>query len=80
MTGPQAADYVDITAPPAVNIRQVTKAKNSTVEDVTVVILDRPHHKTLAKEVREAGARIKLIRTATWPAPSSPPARAAAWT
>ncbi|GHJ35388.1 class II fructose-bisphosphatase [Streptomyces sp. TS71-3] len=60
-TGPEAADYVDIDAPVAVNIRRVAKAKRSSPEDVTVVILDRPRHEGLIKEVRETGARIKLI-------------------
>jgi fructose-1,6-bisphosphatase II len=61
VTGPEAADFVDIDAPVAVNIRRIAKAKRSTPEDVTVVILDRPRHEGLIKEVREAGARIKLI-------------------
>ncbi|MGW1163218.1 class II fructose-bisphosphatase [Streptomyces sp. NPDC002513] len=61
VTGPEAADFVDIDAPVAVNIRRVAKAKRSTPEDVTVVILDRPRHEGLIKEVRETGARIKLI-------------------
>ncbi|MEW2621626.1 class II fructose-bisphosphatase [Streptomyces sp. NPDC048106] len=61
VTGPEAADFVDIDAPVAVNIRRIAKAKKATPEDVTVVILDRPRHQDLIKEVREAGARIKLI-------------------
>lgn len=61
VTGPEAADFVDIDAPVSVNIRRIAKAKRSTPEDVTVVILDRPRHDGLIKEVREAGARIKLI-------------------
>ncbi|MEU5366946.1 class II fructose-bisphosphatase [Streptomyces sp. NPDC005925] len=61
VTGPEAADFVDINAPVAVNIRRVAKAKRSTPEDVTVVILDRPRHEGLIAEVRETGARIKLI-------------------
>ncbi|GAB2866732.1 class II fructose-bisphosphatase [Streptomyces deserti] len=61
VTGPEAADFVDITAPVSVNIRRVAKAKRSTPEDVTVVILDRPRHEDLIKEIRETGARIKLI-------------------
>jgi fructose-1,6-bisphosphatase II len=61
VTGPEAADFVDIDAPVSVNIRRVAKAKRSTPEDVTVVILDRPRHDGLIKEVRETGARIKLI-------------------
>ncbi|MDL2077110.1 class II fructose-bisphosphatase [Streptomyces sp. GXMU-J15] len=61
VTGPDAADFVDINAPISVNIRRVAKAKRSTPEDVTVVILDRPRHQGIIKEIREAGARIKLI-------------------
>lgn len=61
VTGPEAADFVDINAPVAVNIRRVAKAKRSTPEDVTVVILDRPRHTGLIDEIRETGARIKLI-------------------
>ncbi|GGU81999.1 fructose-1,6-bisphosphatase [Streptomyces filipinensis] len=61
VTGPEAADFVDIDAPVAVNIRRIAKAKKSSPEDVTVVILDRPRHEGLIREVREAGARIKLI-------------------
>ena len=59
--GPEAAGSVDITAPVAENIRRVAKAKHSNVEDVTVCILDRPRHEQLAREVREAGARITFI-------------------
>jgi fructose-1,6-bisphosphatase II len=61
VTGPEAADFVDINAPVSVNIRRVAKAKRSTPEDVTVVILDRPRHEGIIEEIRDAGARIKLI-------------------
>ncbi|MDT0442999.1 class II fructose-bisphosphatase [Streptomyces johnsoniae] len=61
-TGPEAAEFVDIDAPPAVNIRRVAKAKGGSPGDVTVCILDRPRHADLVKEVREAGARIKFIQ------------------
>ncbi|MCZ7416750.1 MULTISPECIES: class II fructose-bisphosphatase [unclassified Streptomyces] len=60
-TGPEAAEYVDINAPASVNVRRVAKAKGCAPEDVTVVILDRPRHEGIVKEVREAGARIKFI-------------------
>jgi fructose-1,6-bisphosphatase II len=60
-TGPDAAEYVDVTAPVAVNIRRVAKAKHERPEDVTVVILDRPRHEQIVREVRETGARIKFI-------------------
>lgn len=61
VTGPEAADFVDIDAPVSVNIRRVAKAKRVTPEDVTVVVLDRPRHEGIIKEIRDAGARIKLI-------------------
>ncbi|MFI9390817.1 class II fructose-bisphosphatase [Streptomyces bauhiniae] len=61
VTGPEAADFVDIDAPVSVNIRRVAKAKRRTPEDVTVVILDRPRHEGVIKEIRDTGARIKLI-------------------
>jgi fructose-1,6-bisphosphatase II len=60
-TGSAAADMVDITAPPAVNIAAVAKAKGCVPQDVTVVILDRPRHQELIAQVRETGARIQLI-------------------
>ncbi|WP_328915829.1 MULTISPECIES: class II fructose-bisphosphatase [unclassified Streptomyces] len=61
VAGPEAAEFVDIEAPAAVNIRRVAKAKGGAPEDVTVVLLDRPRHNTLAREIRETGARIKFI-------------------
>ncbi len=59
--GPEAAGAVDITAPVGENLAAVAKAKGMEVEDVTVVILDRPRHEQLVREVREAGGRIKFI-------------------
>ena len=59
--GPDAVDAIDITAPIGENIRKVAKAKRSSVSDMTVCILDRPRHEKLMAEVREAGARIRLI-------------------
>ncbi|AVV40737.1 class II fructose-bisphosphatase [Streptomyces sp. ID05-04B] len=61
VTGPEAAEFVDINAPVDVNIRRVAKAKRATPEDVTVVILDRPRHAGIIEEIRATGARIKLI-------------------
>ena len=60
-TGVEAADVIDITVPPAENVRRVAKAKNEHSEDVTVCILDRPRHMDLVREVRDSGARIKFI-------------------
>src|SRR3954467_2621497 len=61
VTGPDAADYVDIEAPVEHNIQAVAKAKHCSPEDVTVVVLDRPRHSELVQQVRDAGARIKFI-------------------
>jgi fructose-1,6-bisphosphatase II len=61
VTGPEAASFVDIDAPPAANVAAVARAKSCSSADVTVVILDRPRHAELIREVRAAGARIKLL-------------------
>ena len=61
-TGPQAAKVIDITATTAQNIAAVAKAKNLAISDVTVVVLNRPRHEQLIKEIRECGARIRLIQ------------------
>jgi fructose-1,6-bisphosphatase II len=61
VTGPEAADVVDITAPVAHNVAAVAKAKNEDNEDLTVCILDRPRHEQLVTDVRATGARIKFI-------------------
>ena len=59
--GPDAADVIDITIPVADNIRRVAKAKKAAISDITVCILDRPRHSALIQEVRNTGARIRLI-------------------
>lgn len=59
--GPEAADVVDIRLPVAENIRRVAKAKGMNRSDVTVVMLDRPRHEELGRQVRDAGARIRYI-------------------
>ena len=61
VTGPEAAEMVDIRYPVKENIHQVAKAKGGSPADVTVVLLDRPRHAGLVDEIREAGARIKFI-------------------
>ena len=60
-TGPEGADALDITAPPAENVRRVAKAKGVGPEDITVVILDRDRHQDMIQEVRASGARVFLI-------------------
>ncbi|TWH46943.1 class II fructose-bisphosphatase [Sporomusa sp. KB1] len=59
--GPMAKGKIDINAPVTENLKAVAAALNRSVEDVTVVILDRPRHAAIIKEARDAGARIKLI-------------------
>ena len=59
--GPVAAGSVDIRHSPTENVRAIAAALRRDVRDITVVILERPRHDALIAEVREAGARIKLI-------------------
>jgi fructose-1,6-bisphosphatase II len=59
--GPEAAGVIDINAPVDVNLRNVARAKRKDIDDLTVIVLDRPRHKELIRQVREVGARIRLI-------------------
>lgn len=60
-TGAEAAGSFDINDPVGVNLQHIARAKRMRVSALTVVILDRPRHEDLIREVRETGARIKLI-------------------
>ncbi len=59
--GPRAAAFVHIDAPVKDNLEAVANALEKPVNEITVVILDRPRHAELIAQCREAGARIKLI-------------------
>jgi len=59
--GPVAAGKVDLRATPTENLRRIADALGRRINDITVVILERPRHDALIAEVRDAGARIKLI-------------------
>ena len=61
IVGPEAAHVIDITDSTEANLKRIAKALDRSVEDVTVVVLDRPRHDTLLEEIRSAGARVKLI-------------------
>jgi len=61
VTGREAKDIVDINASVAENLKNIAKAKQRKVSDLTVVVLDRPRHEQLLSEIRSAGARVKLI-------------------
>jgi fructose-1,6-bisphosphatase II len=62
VTGPEAASVIDITTSVSENISKVAKAKSLNVSDITVVVLNRPRHKMLIEEIRNTGARIKIIQ------------------
>lgn len=59
--GERARGAINIDASVEENIRNVAKALKKNLEDITVVVLDRPRHKDLIKQIRATGARIKLI-------------------
>jgi fructose-1,6-bisphosphatase II len=60
-TGPEAADVIDIRESVENNLHAVAKAKSKSVRDLTAVVLERDRHKDLIAEIRDAGARIRLI-------------------
>jgi fructose-1,6-bisphosphatase II len=60
--GPRAIDAIDITKTPGENVARVAKALGKTAREVDVVVLERDRHEQLIAELREAGARVKLIR------------------
>jgi fructose-1,6-bisphosphatase class II len=59
--GPIGRGVVDLDKSPTENLKALAEAKGARVEDLTVIILYRPRHEALIKEVRQAGARIRLI-------------------
>ncbi|MBN1693620.1 MAG: class II fructose-bisphosphatase [Dehalococcoidales bacterium] len=59
--GAEARDSIDINAPVAENLKNIAAAKKKKVSEITVVVLDRPRHETLLRDIRNAGARVKLI-------------------
>jgi fructose-1,6-bisphosphatase II len=61
VVGPEAADAVDITASPEENLAAVARAKGVSVNDLTVVMLERERHREMIEKVRATGARIHLI-------------------
>jgi fructose-1,6-bisphosphatase class II len=61
VVGPSCKGKVDLNAPVADNLGQIAKALDRGVEDLVVIVLDRPRHEKLITEIRRAGARIRLI-------------------
>lgn len=61
VVGPSCKGVVDIEAPVKFNLRAIARQLDRDIEDLTVIVLDRPRHKQIVQDVREAGARIRLI-------------------
>jgi len=61
VVGPSCRGAVDIEAPIKQNLKAIARSLNRDIEDLTIICLDRPRHRQLVQEVREAGARIRLI-------------------
>lgn len=59
--GPKAQGAIDLSLSPTENLQRIAAALQRYVEDLTVVVLDRPRHERLIKEIREAGAKLRLI-------------------
>jgi fructose-1,6-bisphosphatase class II len=61
VVGPSCKDVVDLDAPPVDNLKAIAKRLDRAVQDLVVVVLDRPRHEKLIDDIRKAGARIRLI-------------------
>lgn len=61
VVGPEGAGCIDLDKSPSENLRALAEAKGVYVADLTVAMLDRPRHEGLIREVRKAGARIRLL-------------------
>ena len=61
MTGPEAAEFVDLRLPVKQNLHLVLRHRGKNVSELTVCVLDRPRHAKLIEEIRNAGARTRII-------------------
>lgn len=61
IVGPDGKGIIDIDAPPGENLRRLAQAKKCNIEDLTVVLLDRPRHNDIIADIRKAGACIHMI-------------------
>jgi fructose-1,6-bisphosphatase II / sedoheptulose-1,7-bisphosphatase len=61
VVGPSSKGKVDINAPVEDNLKGIAKALDRDVNDLVVIVLDRPRHERLIADIRKAGARIRLI-------------------
>jgi fructose-1,6-bisphosphatase class II len=61
VVGPSSKDKVSLDAPVADNLNAIASCLGRDVDDLVVIVLDRPRHESLISEIRETGARIRLI-------------------
>ena len=61
VVGPSSKDHVSLDAPVDQNLKAIAKSLGRTVEDLVVIVLDRPRHEELIRDIRATGARIRLI-------------------
>ena len=61
IVGPEAAGKVDIDAPVKKNLQILAKTLEREIKDLVIVVLDRDRHERLISDIREAGARVKLV-------------------
>src|SRR5829696_5562232 len=61
VVGPSSRDVVDLDAPVRFNLRAIAQSLGRKIEDLVVIVLDRPRHEKLIADIRETGARIRLI-------------------
>ena len=61
IVGPSSKDAVDLDAPVKYNLWAIAKSLGRKVEDLVIIVLDRPRHEKLIAEIRATGARIRLI-------------------
>src|SRR5689334_20860166 len=61
VVGPSSKDHVSLDAPVAENLKAIARCLGRSVEDLVVIVLDRPRHEQLVADIRRTGARIRLI-------------------
>jgi fructose-1,6-bisphosphatase II len=61
VVGPSSKGTVNLDAPPAENLKAIARSLERSVDDLVVIVLDRPRHETLIEQIRATGARIRLI-------------------
>src|SRR5258705_10807830 len=61
VVGPSCKVTVDLDPPVADNLKSIAKRLDRDVEDLVIIVLDRPRHEKLIEDIRKAGARIRLI-------------------